>query len=105
MHLEMSVSKILAHGHLWYFKTAKIFIKLTSNMIYIVAFGGGLKCPRKIYLNTQWGGRNCPPAPSPVPTGLKKFSSSALQHVLVLVLVQAIRIPSIKSGEETFSQF
>ena len=24
------------------------FIELTSNMIYIVAFGGGLKCPRKI---------------------------------------------------------
>ena len=31
------------------------FIELTSNMIYIVAFGGGLKCPRKIHLNTQWG--------------------------------------------------
>ena len=28
---------------------------MTSNMIYIVAFGG-LKCPRKIHLNTQWGG-------------------------------------------------
>ena len=24
------------------------FTELTSNMIYIVAFGGGLKCPRKI---------------------------------------------------------
>ena len=32
------------------------FIKLTSNMIYIVALGVGLKCPRKIHLNTQ-----CPP--------------------------------------------
>ena len=31
-------------------------IEMTSNMIYIVAFGGGLKCPRKIHLNTQ-----CPP--------------------------------------------
>ena len=29
---------------------------MTSNMIYIVAFGGGFKCPRKIHLNTQ-----CPP--------------------------------------------
>jgi hypothetical protein len=29
------------------------FIEMTSNMIYIVAFGGYLKCPRKIYLNTQ----------------------------------------------------
>ena len=26
---------------------------MTSNMIYIVAFGVGLKCPRKIHLNTQ----------------------------------------------------
>ena len=24
------------------------FTELTSNMIYIVAFGGGLKCPHKI---------------------------------------------------------
>ena len=32
------------------------FIEMTSNMIYIVAFGGGLKCPRKIHLNTQGGG-------------------------------------------------
>ena len=32
------------------------FIELTSNMIYIVALGVGFKCPRKIYLNTQWGG-------------------------------------------------
>ena len=31
------------------------FIEMTSNMIYIVAFGGGLKCLRKIHLNTQWG--------------------------------------------------
>ena len=28
---------------------------MTSNMIYIVAFGGGLKCLRKIRLKTQWG--------------------------------------------------
>ena len=33
------------------------FIEMTSNMICIVAFGGGLKCPRKIHLNTQ-----CPPS-------------------------------------------
>jgi hypothetical protein len=32
------------------------FIEMTSNMIYIVALGNGFKCPRKIYLNTQWGG-------------------------------------------------
>ena len=29
------------------------FIEMTSNMIYIVAFGVGLKCPHKIHLNTQ----------------------------------------------------
>ena len=28
-------------------------IEVTSNMIYIVAFGVGLKCPRKIHLNKQ----------------------------------------------------
>ena len=33
-------------------------IEITSNMIYIVALGVGLKCPRKIHLNTQ-----CPPSP------------------------------------------
>jgi hypothetical protein len=31
------------------------FIEMTSNMIYIIALGGGFKCPRKIHLNTQWG--------------------------------------------------
>jgi hypothetical protein len=29
------------------------FIEMTSNMIYIVALCGGLKCPHKINLNTQ----------------------------------------------------
>ena len=29
---------------------------MTSNMIYIVALGGGFKYPRKIHLNAQWGG-------------------------------------------------
>ena len=33
---------------------------MTANMIYIVAHGVGLKCPRKIHLNTQ-----CPP-PTPL---------------------------------------
>ena len=31
------------------------FTEMTSNMIYIVAFGVGLKCPRKIHLNKQCG--------------------------------------------------
>ena len=30
-------------------------IEMTANMIYIVALGVGLKCPRKVHLNTQWG--------------------------------------------------
>ena len=48
------------------------FIEMSSKMIYIVAFGGGWKCPRKIHLNTHFladkltliiileGGRLCP---------------------------------------------
>ena len=32
------------------------FPEMTSNMVYIVALGVALKCPRKIHLNTQ-----CPP--------------------------------------------
>ena len=35
------------------------FIEMTSNIIYIVALGVGLKCPRKIYFSTQ-----CPPSKS-----------------------------------------
>ena len=31
-------------------------IGMTSNIFHIVALGVGVKCPRKIYLNTQWGG-------------------------------------------------
>ena len=34
------------------------FTELTSNMIYIVAYGVGLKFPRKVHLTTQ-----CPPVP------------------------------------------
>ena len=34
------------------------FTEMASNMMYSVAFGVGLKCPRKIHLNTQ-----CPPPP------------------------------------------
>ena len=31
------------------------FIQMPLNMIYIVAFDDGLKCPCKIHLNTQCG--------------------------------------------------
>ena len=34
------------------------FKEMTSNIIHIVALGGGFKFPRKIHLNTQ-----CPPPP------------------------------------------
>ena len=49
MHLEIFVSKILTQNY-------QKFIVLTSNMIYIIALGIGFKCPRKIHLNTEWGG-------------------------------------------------
>ena len=32
----------------------KKVIEMTANMIYIVALGVGLKCPRKVHLNKQW---------------------------------------------------
>ena len=34
---------------------------MTSNMLFIVAFDGGLKCTCKIYLNTQGKGRQIMP--------------------------------------------
>ena len=37
----MFVSKVLAHGHLCYFKNHQNFIEMSSDMIYIVALGGG----------------------------------------------------------------
>ena len=32
------------------------FIEMTSNMIYIGAFGGGLKCPHKILVHLNFTG-------------------------------------------------
>ena len=52
MLLEMSVSKILASMVLQNYQN---LMKMTSNTISFVAFSGGLKCPRKIYFNIQWG--------------------------------------------------
>ena len=34
----------------------KKIVEMTANMIYFVALGVGLKCPRKVHLNTQWRG-------------------------------------------------
>ena len=54
---QMSLLKILAQRHLWSMVLQKYqsFTEMTSNMIHIVALGGGLKCPRKIHLNTRLG--------------------------------------------------
>ena len=38
------------------FQNYQNLIEMTSNIIDIFAFGVGIKCPRKIHLNTQ-----CPP--------------------------------------------
>ena len=53
MHLEMSVTKIMAHRRL---SKLPNLIEMISNMIYIVALGDGFKCSCKIHLNTQWKG-------------------------------------------------
>ena len=39
------------------FQNYQNLIEITSNIIDIVVFGVGFKCPRKIHLNTQ-----CPPS-------------------------------------------
>ena len=41
------------------------FIEMTSDMIYIVAVGGGLTCSPKVHLNTVEGGRSAPGSDSP----------------------------------------
>ena len=46
--------------------------EMTSNMIYIVALGVGLKFPHKIHLNTQWGGGGGQ-WPPPVPASLNHY--------------------------------
>ena len=81
MLLQMSLSKILADRRLWYV-LQKYQNFTVQRMICTVAFGVGLKCPRKIHFNTQ-----CPPTPRlsdlsksggdmapPVPTGLHRIT-------------------------------
>ena len=69
MFLQMSVSKILAHRRL-VLQNYQNFTEMTSNMIYIIEVGAGLKYPRKIHLNTQsplllvLRLTNCPKRPS-----------------------------------------
>ena len=49
-------------------------IEITSNIFHNIAFGVGFKGPRKIHLNTQWGGGDNPLAP-PVPTALDRSTT------------------------------
>ena len=103
MLLQMSVSKILADRRLWYFKTTKILQKW-QNMIYIVAFGVGLKCPRKrpFQHTVQWGGTDyahhistCPPPGFfGLPTALK-----------LIRLSRSIPHPNKSSSESSMLSF
>ena len=52
-------------------------IEMTSNIIYIVAFGVGFKCLHKIHLNTQWGGADyAHHVTTRIPEGLRIFKLS-----------------------------
>ena len=62
-------------------------IEMTSNIIDIVAFGVGFKCPRKIHLNTQWGGGQWPPWPSPGSGITVRDTLSFVSHTLKLLSV------------------
>ena len=59
-------------------------------MIYIVAFGGGLKCPRKIHLNTQF--------PVYITASPSRFALTFWQtkeFVNIKVLVEAVKVTMI----------
>ena len=72
------------------------FTEITSNMIYIVAFGVGLKCPNKIHLNTQCEGAMAPPdfgrSVNPIST---KGADYAHQIILASPDFQTLRWPCI----------
>ena len=53
MLLDMSLSKILAQGRLWYFKTIKNLSKWLQTWFTLYWLQPGFKCWRKIHLNTQ----------------------------------------------------
>ena len=52
----------------------KTIIEMTANMIYIVALGVGLKCPRKVRLNTQCEGGGDKNLPKLVMDSSKKLN-------------------------------
>ena len=60
------------------FQNYQNFIEMTSDMIYILTLGVGLKCPRKIHLNTQWG------------WGGQKLSKIVGHHLWMIPYVQVI---------------
>ena len=74
----MSVSKILASMVLQNYQN---LMNMTSKTISIVAFSGGLKCPRKIHLNTQWGKRMMPTKLLLAPMDFQTFLRSCKEHV------------------------
>ena len=65
-------------------------IEMTSNMFYLVAFGVGFKCPRKIHLNTH----SAPPGCNRVN---RDSSTQDLQAMILLlpgqIMVHVIWIP------------
>ena len=63
---------------------------MTSNIIYIVALGGGFKCPNKIHLNTQWGWEE-----DWSENGNKSFQTCLMNWVKILVVVSKALISCI----------
>ena len=68
---------------LWYFRTAKIFKEMTSNIFIIIAFGVGFKCPRKIHLSTQ-----CPPR--------IQFRRPCSKHMAEMLVLPCTAAPELK---------
>ena len=63
------------------------FVEMTSNMIYIVAFDVGFKCPRKIHLNTQ-----CPP-PALCPPPMALHAQTLYRTAEVCRKIMALAFP------------
>ena len=56
---------------------------MTSIMIYIVTLGVGFECPRKIHLNTQWGGGVRPPDFGRIEDVAGQWRRTTLLYILV----------------------
>ena len=68
-------------------KNYQNWIEITSNIIHMVAFGVGFKCPRKIHLNTQ-----CPPSWHRVNLSAKKLWRRVSSVPLMLLQPWIVRI-------------